>query len=107
MKQVPYTVCKPVCYTKTIDFWKCVHQDDRLLEVRAQVRAMHGDEVRSGGSLQASPGDGLLPDAVLQALRRRSEVLCPSRLLQLRVRDPLALEVNRQLQELALAIGTG
>ena len=55
VKQVPYTVCKPVCYT----------QDDQLRAVRAEGRVLHGHPVRPGGRVQASAGQGILPGAVL------------------------------------------
>jgi hypothetical protein len=42
-----------------------LHEDDRVLALRAEVRALQGHAVRAGGSLQAGPGHGLLPRAVL------------------------------------------
>ena len=45
-RTVCYTVCKPVCYQKTI----------QVYEVRAEVRALHGDPLRAALRLQAGSG---------------------------------------------------
>ena len=50
-KQVPYTVCKPVHYTKTI----------QVLALRAEAGCLHGHPLRAEGGLQGSAGAGLLP----------------------------------------------
>ena len=50
-KQVPYTVCKPVHYTKTI----------QVRALRAEAGRLHGDPLRAEGGLQAGAGAGLLP----------------------------------------------
>ena len=88
VKQVPYTVCKPVCYTKTIN----------CCEARAQVRALHGHAVRSGGGLQAGSGDRLLPGAALlpAELLRRNEGLRSGRLRQ-RLSKPVSSPGGREV----------
>ena len=50
-RTVCYTVCKPVCYQQTI----------QVLEVRAALRALHGDPLRAALRLQAGSGVRLLP----------------------------------------------
>ena len=59
-RTVCYTVCKPVCYQKTI----------QVYEVRAAVRALHGDPLRAAVRLQAGAGDGLLPAARATAVAK-------------------------------------
>ena len=85
VKQCP-TVCKPVCYTKTID-----------AGTRAEVRALHGHALRSGGGLQAGSGHRLLPGAALlpAELLRRSEGLRSGGLRQ-RLRRPLRAPVGER-----------
>ena len=46
VKQVPYTVCKPVHYTKTIN----------VTSLCAEAGCLHGHPLRAAGGLQASAG---------------------------------------------------
>ena len=70
VKQVPYTVCKPVRYTKTINCTKLV----------AEAGSLHGDPLRAQSGLQAGSGEGLLPGARCPVVLRSPQCLRPRRL---------------------------
>ena len=58
VKQVPYTICKPVHYTKTI---QCCHYG-------AQASGLHGHPLLPASGVQASASASVLPSTVLLRL---------------------------------------